>query len=70
MPEFVAGDFNHDGKLDLAVAVMGPQIGVFQLRWCRARGWNFQCTGIHGARSSPVQSSPPISTVMESSICW
>jgi hypothetical protein len=36
--EFVAGDFNHDGKLDLAVAAMGPQIGLFSVALLQGKG--------------------------------
>jgi hypothetical protein len=36
--EFVVGDFNHDGKLDLAVVVMGPQSGVYSIAVLPGKG--------------------------------
>jgi hypothetical protein len=35
---FVAGDFNHDGKLDLATPIEGPQVGVFSVAMLPGNG--------------------------------
>jgi hypothetical protein len=46
---FVAGDFNHDGKLDLATPIAGPQVGVFSVAVLPGKG--------DGTFGTPIDSS-------------